>query len=205
MCPSLAMRSMSSSAVPPFALGDRDEVVVHVGHLHAGLIAHERHGEQRLEPARAAGDDRDRAGGRDGGDVAVAQQLHGTDALAPMHRARRWRRDPRCSAPTPGTRRARRRGARSPASPRRPGTRITLRPNSTPSGDVVRNAEAHERVGEAHHAKADPADALGERVDLGQRVLVDVDDVVEEVRRQMDVLRERVPVHRRRRSHSSRR
>ena len=49
-------------------------------------------------------------------------------------------------------------------------------------GRVVRDAEAHERVGEAHDAEADAADALGERVDLRQRILVDVDDVVEEVR-----------------------
>ena len=52
---------------------------------------------------------------------------------------------------------------------------------------VVRDAEPNERVGEAHDAKADAADALGQRVDLRQRVLVDVDDVVEEVRRERDV------------------
>ncbi len=50
-------------------------------------------------------------------------------------------------------------------------------------GRVVGNAEAHERVGEAHDAESDAADALGQRVDLRQRILVDVDDVVEEVRR----------------------
>ena len=61
-------------------------------------------------------------------------------------------------------------------------------------GAVIRNAEAHERVGETHHAKSDAADALRERVDFRQRILVDVDDVVEEVRRQMDVFRERIPV-----------
>ena len=49
------------------------------------------------------------------------------------------------------------------------------------------DAEPHERVGEAHHAESDAADALGERVDLRQRILVDVDDVVEEVRAEMDV------------------
>src|SRR5262249_40172427 len=67
--------------VPAFLLGDGDEVLVHVGHHHARLIAHERNGEERLEARATAGDDRDGAGGRDGGDVAVAEQLHGTDAL----------------------------------------------------------------------------------------------------------------------------
>ena len=72
---------------------------------------------------------------------------------------------------------------------------ITLRPNLDAFRRVVRDAEAHERVGEAHDAEADAADALGERVDLGQRVLVDVDDVVEEVRAEVDVALERIPVH----------
>ena len=36
-------------AVPALALRDRDEVLVHVGHHRAGLVPHERNGEQRLE------------------------------------------------------------------------------------------------------------------------------------------------------------
>ena len=102
-CPSLRDPLHQLVGVPAFALRDRDEVLVHVGHHHAGLVAHERHGEQRLEARRAAGDDRDRARRRDGRDVAVAEQLHRTDALARARRARTSRRDPRSSAPTRGT------------------------------------------------------------------------------------------------------
>src|SRR4029079_11841353 len=70
-----------------FLLRDRDEVLVHVRHHHAGLVAHERDREQRLESARAARDYRDRACRRDSGDVAVAEELHRTDAL-PLRVAR---------------------------------------------------------------------------------------------------------------------
>ena len=37
------------SEYQPSRLGDGDEVLVHVRHQHAGLVAHERHGEQRLD------------------------------------------------------------------------------------------------------------------------------------------------------------
>ncbi len=195
MCPSLAMRSISASQYQPSRLRDGDEVLVHVRHQHARLVAHERHGEQRLEPRRAARDDRDRAGRRHGGDVAVAQQLHRADALARRRRARRSRRGPRSTAPTPGT------------APRCSASRSALplglvvhELHHLPAqlhalGAVVGDAQPHEHVGEPHHAEPDAADALGQRVDLRQRVLVGVDDVVEEVRAQMDVGAERVPVH----------
>ena len=45
---------------------------------------------------------------------------------------------------------------------------------------VVGHLQAQEHVGEAHDAEADLAVALGHLLDLGQRVAVDVDDVVEE-------------------------
>ena len=35
--------------VPAFALRDLDEILIDVRHHHAGLIAHERNGKQRLE------------------------------------------------------------------------------------------------------------------------------------------------------------
>ena len=67
--------------VPPLARGDRDEILVHVGHHDAGLIAHEGDREEGLQPRRAAGDDRDRPGRGDGGDVAVAELHLRTDAV----------------------------------------------------------------------------------------------------------------------------
>ena len=67
-------------AVPTFTLGNRDEIVVHIRHAYTSLIAHKRHGKQRLQSAGATSDDRDGACWRDGGHVAVTQQLHGTHA-----------------------------------------------------------------------------------------------------------------------------
>ena len=202
--PRFAILSMSSSEYQPSRLRDRDEVLVHVGHHHAGLVAHERNGEQRLEARRAAGDDRDRAGRRDRGDVAVAEQLHRADALPFASRAH--------VSSGPQIERA-----HSGNAPRSLASRSLSFFDSTSTNSmtlaaelhalvrVVRDAEPNERVGEAHDAEADAADALRERVDLGQRVLVDVDDVVEEVRRERDVARERVPVHLPIRARSSRR
>ena len=48
---------------------------------------------------------------------------------------------------------------------------------------VVADAELHQHVGPTHDPKAHLAVALGHRADLGERVAVHVDDVVEEVRR----------------------
>src|SRR4029077_2107081 len=60
---------------------------------------------------------------------------------------------------------------------------------------VVSDAKPDERVSEAHYAEADAPNPLGESVDLGKRVFVDVDDVVEEVDGEVDVALERVPIH----------
>ncbi len=181
-------------AVPALGLRDGHEFFVHVGHHHACLIAHERHREQRLEPRAAPSDDGDGARGRDRGDVAVAQQLHGANSL-PLRIAR-----------------ARFVGAEDAARPF--GERAALlgqplalllaldieelhhlAPHLHAFSTVVRNTQAHEHVGKTHHAEPDAADALAQRVDLRQRILVDVDDVVEEVRAERDVAAHRVPVH----------
>ena len=151
--------------------------------MHAGLVAHERNGEQRLDARRAARDDRDRSRRRDRVDVAVAQHLHRTNAIAVARRARRSRRDPRwiCAHSGNGPRSLASRSLS--ASTRRPRTPCSLPAELHALVAVVGDAEPHERVGKAHDAEADAADALRQRVDLRQRILVDVDDVVEEVRR----------------------
>ena len=61
---------------------------------------------------------------------------------------------------------------------------------------VVGDAQLDEQVGQAHHAETDPPDALGQLGDLRQRVLVGVDDVLEEVGRQVDHPAQAVPVDR---------
>src|SRR2546426_2992208 len=50
--------------------------LVQVRHQHAGLVAHERDREERLDPRGAVRDDRDRARGRDRREIAVAEPAH---------------------------------------------------------------------------------------------------------------------------------
>ena len=59
---------------------------------------------------------------------------------------------------------------------------------------VVGDAEPDEEVGQAHDAEPDAADPLGQVGDLLQRVLVGVDDVLEEVGREVDRAAQAVPV-----------
>ncbi len=61
---------------------------------------------------------------------------------------------------------------------------------------VVADAELEQRIRETHHAKADATRRLRHVVDLRQRVLVDLDDVVEETRGAVDDLFEAIPVER---------
>jgi hypothetical protein len=183
------MRSMSASLYQPSLLGDGHEVLVHVGHHHAGLVAHERHGEERLEPDEQPAmmeivpvgatvvtlQLRSSCMGRMRSPCSSRAQVSSGPQMERAHSGNAPRSWP---------------AARSPSWPRRRRTPSRGGPSPRPRA-VVRDAEADEHVGEAHHAQADAADALRERVDLGQRVLVDVDDVVEEVRRQVDVARRR--------------
>src|SRR5215211_864242 len=55
--------------------GEFDELGVDVRHLHVGLTAHESHGEERLDAARAAGDQGDRTGRGYRGDGRVADPV----------------------------------------------------------------------------------------------------------------------------------
>ncbi len=179
--------------VPALGLGDGDEIFVHVGHHHAGLVAHERNGKKRLESRRAARDDRDGSRRSNRGDVAIAQQLHGTNALAVLVARARLVRAPDALGPL---------GERSAVAGETLRFLLAfdvdelhhLAAELHTLGRVVRDAEPDARVGEAHDAEPDAADALGERVDRLERVPVDVDDVVEEVRGEMDVRLEGVPI-----------
>ena len=180
--------------VPPLAFRDGDEILVHVGHHDARLVAHERHREQRLEPRRAPRDDRDRPRRRHRRDVAVPQELHRPDPLARGVTRARLVRSPDRPRPLGE-------GAplvRQPLTltlPFRIHERHDFAPEFDALGRIVREPESHERVREPHHTQPDPSDPLGERVDLDQRIPVDVDDVVEEVRREMNVASERGPIH----------
>jgi hypothetical protein len=57
--------------VEPLPAGRLGEPGVHVRHLHAGLVADERQGEDRLDPSRSVGDDADRPRRRDRRDGGV--------------------------------------------------------------------------------------------------------------------------------------
>ena len=193
MCPASAIRRMRSSEYQPSALRDGDEVLVHVGHQHAGLVPHERHGEQRLDAGAAAGDDRDGAGGRHGGDVAVAEPPHRAGSARPWARGRRSR---------PGPQMLRSHSGKTPRSRGQPlrldlgllvHELLDLAAERDALLGVVGDAELDEQVGEAHDAEPDAADALGQVGDLGQRVLVGVDHVLEEVGREVDHLAQARP------------
>ena len=181
--------------VPTFALGDRHEVLIHIRHEDGCLVAHERHGEERLDPRGAAGNDRDRAGGRHGGQVAVTQFPHWADPLAARIAGAGGVRSP--DRPLP---------LRERAALLRQLFRRDLRlfvdelHHLAAERDafigVVRDAEPHEQVGPAHDPEADAADPLRQIVDLGERVLVRVDDVVEEVSGEMHDRPEAIPIHR---------
>ncbi len=180
--------------VPALAPRNRHEVFVHVGHEDARLIAHKRDREERLDAGRAAGDDGNGAGRRDRREVAVAQAPHRADALA--------------------------RGGPGAGGVRPPNRALPLRERAALFGQllgrdlrllvdelhqlaaqrdarigVVPDAQTHEQVGPPHDAEADTADALREVVDLGERVLVRVDDVIEEMRAQVHSGAQLLPVH----------
>ena len=144
-------------------------------------VSEEREREHRLDAAGAVGDDADGSGGRDGGAAGVAHHAvvpRLPDAALPVGEAAALAGevlavvvglvvDELHEAPAPFD------------------AFVT----------VVGGAELVQRVGEAHDAQADLSVALADLVDLGQRVLVGVDDVVEEAGRDMHRLAQRVPVH----------
>ena len=68
--------------VPSFPLGNGDKIFVDIGHQDAGLIPHERHGEQRLDPGTAARNDRDGPGRRDRRHIAIPEPAHRPNPLA---------------------------------------------------------------------------------------------------------------------------
>ena len=195
MCPASAIRRIRSSEYQPSALRDGDEVLVHVGHEDAGLVPHEGHREERLDPRAAPGDDGDRAGGGDGGDVAVAEPAHRADPLAAGTAGAGLVGPP--DAPLP---------LRKDAALGRQSLRFDLgffiHELLNPAAErdalirVVRDAELDEEIGQPHDAEADSADALSQVGDLGQRILVGVDHVLEEMGSEVDHRAERVPVDR---------
>src|SRR5450759_3479702 len=137
---------------------DHAVVVEHVG-------AHVADREQGLDAARAAGDDADGARGRDRGDGGVAHAgARGAVEDGALEVGEH--------AALAGQLLAGRAG-------------LVVDEAHDIAGDlagvfgVVRHLEAQQHVGEAHDAETDLAVALGHPLDLGQRVAIDVDDVVE--------------------------
>ena len=144
-------------------------------------------------PELQPGDDRDGAGGRHGGDVAVPEPAHRADPLALGAAGAVWS----------GPQMLRSHSANTPRSRGQPlrldlgllvHELLDLPPERHALVGVVGNAELDEEVGQAHHAEPDAADALRQLGDLRQRVLVGVDDVLEEMGREVDHLTQAVPV-----------
>ena len=136
---------------------------------------------------------RDGAGRRHGGDVAVAELPHRADPLA-SGRARRSRPGPRCCAPTPGTRRG-----WWPAAPTRASASSSMkawirRPRSTRLVGVVRHAEQDEGVGQAHEPSPMRRMRCARSVISRERIVVRVDHVLEEMGAEVHHLAKTVPV-----------
>src|SRR5215210_318323 len=160
-------------------LGELDELGVDVGHLHVGLPTHEGDGEEWLDAARAAGDHGDRSRRRYGGDGrvpnAVAPRLV-TRTLVVGHNATLLGEGP---ALLPG---------------------LIIHELHHPLGEgeplfrVVGDAELYEQVREAHDPEPDAPVPPAHLVDLGQRIVVLLDDVVQEADRGVYRLPQVVPV-----------
>ena len=137
-----------------------------------GALITER--EHRLDAGRARpGDDRYRACGRDGGERRVAQ--------AQVARLKNTALVCRESASGAGQ-----------VQGLLAGLGLDERHNFFSQGDrlvgIIRDHHLGQGARPAHDAQADLAGLLGHLVDLGKRILVDVDDVVQEVDGKMDDL-----------------
>ena len=148
-------------------------------------------------PGAAAGDDRDGAGRRHGGDVAVPEPAHRADALARRAAGAGLVGTP--DAPLPLREDAALRPAARDSTLASSSTNCwILRPSSTPSSESYGMPEPDEQVGQPHDAEADPADPLRQVGDLRERVAVGVDHVLEEVGREVDHLAQARPSRSRR-------
>src|ERR1051325_3943294 len=147
--------------------GDAVELRVDLGELGAVEdVAAIRERIEWLDAAGATGDDADRAGRRDRGGGGVAQRAV-PGALPPRS--------------GPG-----REGAAALGECSRGCQRLAFEERGDAIGErergvgVVGDAEGGERVGPAHDAEADLAGRRGGALDLGQRIAIGIDDVVEE-------------------------
>src|SRR5215203_2727199 len=148
--------------------GELHELGVHVGQFHVRLTAHKGDGEERFYAARAARDYGDGPCGSYGSDGRVTNPVPAgfvPRSLVVRHQA---------SLLGQGT-------ARLPC--------LVVDELHHPFGEcqplfgVVGDAELYEEVGKAHDAESDATVAAAHLVDLGQRVAVHLDDVVEETYR----------------------
>src|SRR5215217_2813913 len=156
-----------------------DELGVYVGHLHIGLTPHERHGEERLDAARATGDHGDRTRRGDGGDGRVPD----TVASSLVARALEVGHDTALVGEGPAL---------------LPGLVVHELHHPLGEGEalvgVVGYAELDQEVGEAHDPEPDAPVAPAHPVDLVQRVVVLLDHVVQEAYGGMYRLPQLVPV-----------
>ncbi len=185
MCPASAMRRMRSSECHPSAFAMATKSSFTSGMSTPAWFRMKATAKSGSMPGAAAGDDRDRAGGCHRGDVAVPEAAHRADPLALGPAGGGLVGTP--DAPLPL-----REDAPVPGQPLALDLGLVVDELLDPAAEVhalvrvVGNAELDEDVGEPHDAEPDAADALRQLGDLGQRILVGVDHVLEEVGRQVD-------------------
>ncbi|MNS49618.1 hypothetical protein D3C72_822310 [compost metagenome] len=198
-------------AVEAVVLGVLLEDRVDVDHVGVGLPALEGEGEDRLTTTRGVRDDGQGAGGRHGGGggVADAELLDERDqggevrlgvTLGLLGALAEELGEERVGLGLVAV------AAGELAAALGELDRLHLRLEVDEAEDLLGHVEAllravadaqlEEHAGEAHHAQADLAGALGDAIDLGDRVLVGVDDVVQQVGADVDHTAQALPVDR---------
>ena len=180
--------------VPTLLLGASHEGRVHIRHHRTGLVAHERDGENRFDTSGTPGEDRYGAGRRHRCEVAVPEPEHRTNTMSRRIPGTQFVRPPNGLLP----------GREDPSALgellRRAARLLVqeshhLAAHFNPFVTVVGDPEPDEHVRPTHDSQANPADGLSQVGDRLQRIPIGVDDVIQEVRGQMDRLAECLPVH----------
>jgi len=168
--------------VKPLGLGDLFEKRVHLDQdVLVHYLAHVGDREERLDAAGGVGDDGDGSGRRDGGHRGVTDRLGARPVVDGALEVREG-----------AARLGQGAGGRVPLVVDELHHLLAQRGRF---GGVVRDAKHDQHVGPAHDAQTDFAVGAGHLVDLLQRVVVHLDDVVQEVDRELHDFLQPVPVH----------
>ena len=180
MCPSEAIRSIEVGGVttPPAGPGTTKSGFTS-GISAPAWFRMKATGKQRLDAAGAAGEDGDGPGGSHRGEVAVPEPALGAGSGIRPADGHRWHRDPRWSAPTPGTPPGPWPASRRPSGTPSSTKAISLRPAQPLRGCCTRRPPGSGDPPSRHDAETDAADPVRQIGDLGKGIAIGIDDVVQ--------------------------